>query len=68
MKKANLNDKDHQAMDLMLGRVLDAYKNGTISKASAVGGLAHIMAALDQGNTSEATGWFNQEGLSYFEE
>ncbi|MDR2872268.1 MAG: hypothetical protein LBV45_07080 [Xanthomonadaceae bacterium] len=63
-----LTEKDHEAMDKMLGKMLDAYKNGDISKKVAVLGLAHIMAALDKGNTGEAVAWFNQNNLEYFKD
>lgn len=64
--QGRLPDKDHRIMDEFLSRVLDAYKSGEITKDSAIGGLAHIMAALDKGNTSEAINWFKQEGVSFF--
>lgn len=46
--------------------VLDAYKVGEISRDDAVGGLAHVMAALDKGNAGEAVSWFTQEGVTFF--
>jgi hypothetical protein len=52
--KPNLSNKDHKAMDDFIGRVLDAYKDGVITKKSAVAGIAQVMAALDIQNTSEA--------------
>ena len=55
-------------MDDFIGRVLDAYKDGVITKKSAVAGIAQVMAALDIQNTSEAVSWFNQEGVEYFQE
>lgn len=64
----SLKEKDHKAMDKMLGDVLDAYKSGGISKRAAMAGLAHVMAALDIGNTEEAVKWFNQEDLGFFKE
>ncbi len=64
--KPNLSNKNHNEMDAFLSRVLDAYKNGEISKQSAVGGLAHVMAALDIKNTQEAVSWFNQDGVEFF--
>lgn len=56
----NLTERDHQNMDAFLGHVLDDYKAGTITKEQAIGGLAHVMAALDIGNTAEAQSWFAQ--------
>ena len=43
-----LSNNDHKDMDAFLARVLDAYKEGEISRSSAVGGLAHVMATLDK--------------------
>ena len=53
-------------MDDMLRRALDAFKAGVISADALHGGLAHIMAALDQGNIAEARKWFEQDGVDYF--
>lgn len=58
--EAVLNDDDHKNMDAFLGHVLDDYKEGRISKERAIGGLAHVMAALDLDNYSEAREWFKQ--------
>ena len=67
-QEGSLKNRDHKAMDAFLGRVLDAYKNGEISKSSAIGGLAHVMAALDIRNTAEALSWFSQKGVSFFKD
>ena len=64
--KPNLTEKNHDEMDAFLSRVLDAFKNGEISKESVCRGLAHIMAALDIQNTGEAVNWFNQKNLDFF--
>jgi hypothetical protein len=56
--KPELTTQDHEAMDVFLGVVLDDYKDGAITKAQAVGGLAHVMAALDLDNYDEARSWF----------
>lgn len=66
MRAPLLTTQDHRNMDLMLERVLDAYKAGTVSRDQVVGGLAQIMAALDKGNVGEAINWFNQEGVILF--
>ena len=65
-REGNLSEKDHDSMDDFLARVLDAYKDGSISRNEAVGGLAQVMAALDIGNFGEAISWFNQDGVSFF--
>lgn len=56
----NLTERDHNNMDTFLGQILDDYKNGTLTKEQVVSGLAHIMAALDKGNTGEARVWLEQ--------
>ena len=60
MKKPELTTRDHANMDAFLGHVLDDYKAGGITKAQAVGALAHVMAALDRDNYDEARSWFEQ--------
>ena len=59
-RNSTLTSRDHQNMDAFLGHVLDDYKAGEITKDEAVGALAHVMAALDIGNTTEAVNWFEQ--------
>lgn len=59
-QKLKLTARDHENMDAFLGYVLDDYKAGEITKDEAVGALAHVMAALDLGNTGEAANWFEQ--------
>ena len=66
MRDSLLTTKDHRDMDLMLERVLDAYKAGAVSRDQVVGGLAQIIAAIDKGNVGEAVNWFNQEGVTLF--
>lgn len=56
--RGNLTERDHINMDAFLGHVLEDFKAGTITKEQAIGGLAHVMAALDIGNTPEASSWF----------
>jgi hypothetical protein len=68
MANGNLTNKDHAAMDAFLARVLDWYKSGEITRDDAVGGLAHVMAALDQGNTGEAISWFANSDVTYFKD
>lgn len=66
--EGNLTDKDHAEMDGFLVRVLDAYKDGKLSRTEAVSGLAHVMAALDIRNTQEAVLWFRQDGVKFFKD
>ena len=56
--RGNLTERDHTNMDAFLGHVLEDFKAGTLTKEQAIGGLAHVMAALDIGNTDEARSWF----------
>lgn len=56
----NLTQRDRLNMDAFLGHVLEDFKAGIITKEQAVGGLAHVMAALDIGATWEARSWFEQ--------
>lgn len=59
-RKASLTTKDHKSMDAFLGHVLEDFKDGEITKEEAIGALAHVMTALDIGNTAEAVNWFEQ--------
>ena len=60
MHNGHLTNADHTQMDGFLAAVLEDFKAGVITKEQAVGGLAHVMAALDKGNTAEAVNWFKQ--------
>lgn len=60
LRELSLTSRDHANMDQFLAHVLDDYKSGALTKEDAVGGLAHVMAALEIGNTSEAVNWFEQ--------
>ena len=64
--EGKLTEDNHREMDAFLEKVLDWYKSGEITRRSAVAGLAHVMAALDIGNTEEAVAWFNEADQSYF--
>lgn len=55
-----LTNRDHQNMAAFLGHVLEDFKSGTITKDEAIGGLAHVIAAIDIGNYGEAATWFEQ--------
>lgn len=58
--EGKLTDKDHADMDAFLGHVLDDYKNGLLSKPTAIETLAHVIAAIDINNHAEAINWFQQ--------
>ena len=55
-----LTEKDHTNLDAFLAAALDDYRDGVITKEQAVSGLAHIIAALDQGNYGEVREWLEQ--------
>lgn len=55
-----LTNRDHKNMDAFLGNVLEDFKAGEITKDEAIGALAHVIAAIDQGNYGEAINWFEQ--------
>lgn len=59
-RKPTLTSRDHKNMDAFLGHVLEDFKAGVITKEEAVGGLAHVIAAIDIGNYGEAVNWFEQ--------
>lgn len=63
MTKKSLTAKDHKGMENLIKAALDGYKNGTLSRESAMSALAHVMAAIDIGNYEEARNWFNNPGL-----
>ncbi|WP_147310589.1 hypothetical protein [Cupriavidus taiwanensis] len=44
-----------RVIDNFVGRVLDAYKAGTISRLDAIEAVGHVWTAIDQGNETEFT-------------
>lgn len=57
-----MTNADHQAMDEYLKKLYTDTKSGDVSETSFIGGLAQIMAALDQANVGEAVSWFKRHG------
>ncbi len=55
-----LTEQDHVNLDAFLGHILDDYKNAFIGKEQAIGGIAHVVAALDIGNYDEVRSWLEQ--------
>lgn len=51
--KSLLTEKDHNELDNFLGRVLDQHKTGHRSRTDAIGDIAQVVAALDEGNIGE---------------
>jgi hypothetical protein len=60
MRGGSLSEKDHAAMAEFLGRILDSYKSGKLSRGDAIGDLAHVMTALDTQNMQEVLTYFNK--------
>ncbi|MEW8492471.1 MAG: hypothetical protein AB2604_01600 [Candidatus Thiodiazotropha taylori] len=58
--RPTLTDQDHSNMDAFLGAVLDDNRNDVITRETAIGSLAHVMAALRQDNYPEVRSWFEQ--------
>lgn len=63
MNKKTLTDSDHKGMENLINAALDGYKNGTLSRESAMNSLAHVITAIDIGNYAEARNWFNNPDL-----
>ena len=42
-----------KTLDTFVGNVLDAYKNGAISRQDAVLDIGHVLVAVDKGNETE---------------
>jgi hypothetical protein len=52
-RKQIVTDKQLNALDKFVGKVLDAYKDGTLSRSDAVLEIGHVIVAIDQGNATE---------------
>ncbi|MDN3711708.1 hypothetical protein QWZ10_07430 [Paracoccus cavernae] len=50
---------NHGKLDTLLGKIFDACASGEVSRGSAIGALAHVVVALEQGNRAEAEAWVN---------
>lgn len=53
---------NHGKLDVLLGKILDAQKSGEVSRGSAIGAIAHVVAAVEKGNEAEVKSWLNDEG------
>lgn len=62
-----LTEANHNAMDEFLGFVLDAYKEGRVSRLNAVGALAHVLTAAAIDNDGEVVAWFRKEQYERWE-
>lgn len=63
MAKNSLTASDHKGMENLLNAALDGYKNGTLSRDSTMNALAHVIAAIDIDNYTEARKWFQNPDL-----
>ena len=52
-----LSNDDHKKLDELLGKVLDAYQGGAVSRDAAIGAIAHLVAAAAQDNDGEVKSW-----------
>ncbi len=52
-----LTDKDYTNLDKSVGAILDAYTSVEVTKAQAIGAIAHIIAAAAKDNESEVKSW-----------
>lgn len=64
----NLTNEDHNAMDGFLEFVLEAYKDGRVTKLNAVGALAHVLTAAAKDNDGEVMAWFRKEQYERWEQ
>lgn len=53
---------NHGKLDVLLGKILDAHKSGDVSHGSAIGAIAHVVAAVEKGNETEVQSWLSDEG------
>jgi hypothetical protein len=53
---------NHGKLDGLLGRILDGYKSREMSRSSAIGEIAHLIAAVEKGNETEVRSCLNEEG------
>ena len=63
----DLTNATHNAMDGFFEFVLDAYKDGRVSRSNAVGALAHVIAAAAKDNDGEVIAWFRKEQYERWE-
>lgn len=54
---------NHGNLDTLLGKILEAHKEGEVKRSSAVGAIAHIIAAVAKGNTGEVASWTDNPAI-----
>ena len=57
---ALLTERDHLNLGAFLDRVLDAFETRRMTKSTARGTIAHVVAALDDGNIDEVRAWIEE--------
>lgn len=55
-----LTPNNHKQMESLIGKILDAQKDGTVSRDCAIGALAHIIAAAANDEADEVLGWLTK--------
>lgn len=61
-----LSDAGHDAMDALLGGVLDDYKDGLVGRADVIAGLAQFITAVDHAEGCEIEAWL-RDGRIYIQ-
>lgn len=54
---------NHGKLDIFLGKVLKLHKSGEVSLVSAIGTIAHVIAAVEKDNETEVQSWLDNEDL-----
>ena len=55
-----MSSKDQLNLEAFFGALLDDYRDGTISREQAIGGLVRFAVALNKGDFDEARRWAEQ--------
>lgn len=58
-----LTDHDHKNLDTLLGKILDAYRDGEASKEASIGAIAHVVAAAAKDNDGEVKSWIKDDAV-----
>jgi hypothetical protein len=66
--KPFLTDTDHYNFDNIVRNVLEAHQRGEISIENIVGGLGHILGAVDNRSRTEVDNWTGENGISLFKD
>lgn len=55
-----LTSTEHKQMDKLLGKLLDSYQTGEVSKPAVIGALAHVITAAAIDNEGELRSWLKE--------